>query len=295
MGAVAATTVGGTFFASTFGASTVTCARPRASSHASVSARASSSYHERWRNSTSIRSPRSSSLRPLEVVERRRLANDVRRELEEDPAELPALAQRLERVEELAEDDRPLLARRPVDAPALVDRHALAEVGRHLLELHRVARHEAERLHVHDESVRRPVGPALDHLAVGDAVEGRVDLDRREPLGVVAKALARREPGGYQCVESASSAHEHVPILTVADIASRIERGPRRGALSIGRAREPASDLRPPADEAVAADDAEMHGTGANVAVHPVAPRSRAASVVLDWNHCGDFTIGPSS
>src|SRR4051794_11631314 len=34
-----------------------------------------------------------------------------------------------------------------------------------------------------------------------------------------------------------------------------------------------------------------MHGTGANVAVQPADPRVWAANVVLDWNHCGDFTI----
>ena len=91
--------------------------------------------------------------RPLEVVERRGLPDDVRRQLEEDAAELPGRPQRLERVEELAEDVRAQLARRPVDAAALVDRHALAQVGRQLLELHRMARHQPERLHVHHEPV----------------------------------------------------------------------------------------------------------------------------------------------
>src|SRR5581483_7568449 len=51
--------------------------------------------------------------RPLEVVERRGLPDDVRRHLEQDAAELPRRAQRLERGEEHLEDASPQLARRP--------------------------------------------------------------------------------------------------------------------------------------------------------------------------------------
>ena len=53
-------------------------------------------------------------------------------------------------------------------------------------------RHQAERLDVHDEAVRRPLGPAAHHLLGRDAVVRRVDLDGREALGVVREALPRR-------------------------------------------------------------------------------------------------------
>ena len=133
-------------------------------------------------------------MRPLEVVERRRLPDDVRRELEEDPAQLPASRSGSSASRNSRKTRRAQLARRPVDAAALVDRHPLAQVGRQLLELHRMARHQPERLHVHHESGRRPVGPALHHLLGRHAVVGRVDLDRREALRVVGEALARRQP-----------------------------------------------------------------------------------------------------
>jgi hypothetical protein len=133
--------------------------------------------------------------RPPEVVERRVLVDDVGRQLEEDPAELAGLAQRLERAEELAEDHGSELARRPVDAAALVDGHSLAQLGRQLLEPHRMARHQPERLHVHDEAVGRPVGPALHRRALRQPVVGGIDLDGREALGVPGKPLLRRQLG----------------------------------------------------------------------------------------------------
>ena len=131
--------------------------------------------------------------RPLEVVERRVLVDDVRRQLHEDPAELALAPQRLERLEEEPEDLAAQLARRPVDAAALVHRHLVAELRRDRLELHRMARHEAERLDVHHEVVRRAVGPALHHRLAREPVEGRVHLDGVEVLGVPRKALFCRE------------------------------------------------------------------------------------------------------
>ncbi len=128
-------------------------------------------------------------LRPLEVLEREGLDDDVGRELHQDPAEFPRLAQRLERLVEAAEDLRPKLARRAVDAAALVDGRLVAQVRRELLDLDRVARHHAERLDVHDEAVGRALGPALDQLPVGQAVVGRVRLDHVEAVGVVAQPL----------------------------------------------------------------------------------------------------------
>src|SRR5207248_7466025 len=73
--------------------------------------------------------------RPLEVVERRLLVDDVRRQLEEDPAQLARGAERLERLEEAAEDLAAELARRAVDAAALVHGHLGAQVFRDRLGL----------------------------------------------------------------------------------------------------------------------------------------------------------------
>src|SRR5882672_6141968 len=90
--------------------------------------------------------------RPLEILERAVLEHDVRRELEEDAAELPLAPQRLERLEKAAEHLAAELARRAVDLTALVHRHGVTEIlGQHL-ELHRMSRHQAERLYVHDET-----------------------------------------------------------------------------------------------------------------------------------------------
>src|SRR3954469_14555061 len=91
--------------------------------------------------------------RPLEILERAVLEDDVRRQLEEDASELALAAERLEHLEEAAEHLAAELARRPVDAAALVHRHLVAEVLRNRLDLHRVARHQPERLHVHREIV----------------------------------------------------------------------------------------------------------------------------------------------
>jgi hypothetical protein len=75
-----------------------------------------------------------------------------------------------------------------------------------------MARHQPERLHVHHEVVRRPLGPAPHHLLGGQPVVRRIDLDRVEVLRVVREPFAGRRPFGYQCFESASSAQEHVPM-----------------------------------------------------------------------------------
>ena len=103
---------------------------------------------------------------------------------------MPACAQRLERAQELREDERARRAGGAVDAAALVDRHLVAQLGRQPLERHRVAGHHPEGLDVDDEAGGRAVGPALHRLLGRDAVEGRVDLDRREALRVVGEPLA---------------------------------------------------------------------------------------------------------
>ena len=52
--------------------------------------------------------------------------------------------------------------------------------------------HPLARLGVEDEAVRRPLGPLRRRLGRGQPVEGRVDLDRVEALGVVGEAAGRR-------------------------------------------------------------------------------------------------------
>ena len=109
------------------------------------------------------------------------------------PPSLPVDAQRLERGEEAAEHLAAQLARRPVDAAALVDGHRVAQILRQHLDLHRMARHQAERLDVHREAVGRAVGPALHHRLARQAVVRRVDLDRVEELRVVREPFLRRQ------------------------------------------------------------------------------------------------------
>src|SRR5713101_7717473 len=90
--------------------------------------------------------------RPLEIFERAVLEDDIRGKLKEDAAQLALAAQRLERLEKAAEDLAAELARRAVDPAALVHRHRVTEIlGQHL-ELHRMSRHQSERLDVHDEA-----------------------------------------------------------------------------------------------------------------------------------------------
>jgi hypothetical protein len=61
------------------------------------------------------------------------------------------------------------------------------------------------------EAVRRPIAPALDHLAAGAAVEGAVYLDDRETLGVEREKagglqVGRVEDGGPVLVRPAAGA-----------------------------------------------------------------------------------------
>src|SRR5581483_7435013 len=128
-----------------------------------------------------------------EVLERPLLEDDIRRELEEDAAELSRAAQRLERLEEATEHLAAQLARRAVDAAALVDGHLRAQVLGQDLDLHGMACHQPEGLHVHDEPGRRPLRPALDRRLHRQPVVGRVDLDRVEVLRVPREPFARRQ------------------------------------------------------------------------------------------------------
>ena len=131
--------------------------------------------------------------RPPDVVERALLPDDVRGELEQDPAQLSLRPERAECRQEALEHLAAELAGRPVDAAFLVGRRLVAQVGRQRLELHRMARHQAEGLDVHHEPIGRPLGPALHHRIHGQAVVRRVDLDGVEVLRVV------REPFGGRC------------------------------------------------------------------------------------------------
>ena len=152
--------------------------------------------------------------RPLEVVERRRLRDDVRRQLEEDPAELARLPERLERVEELAEDDRAQLARRPVDAAA-VRRPASRRAGRAAAARAAPDGASSGRTPSRASRTRRASGrpsPAPSPRRARGRRSSRPRPSRSAPR--TRRAAPCRQPGGYQCSTSASSAHEHVPMRT---------------------------------------------------------------------------------
>ena len=208
---VAAATGGRTFEARVRGASTDTYASPCRSRKESVSARSSSSSHERWRNSTSgtsgsssSRTPASSSFAASDFFTRGWYWSRI-------AAELPGQLERLERGPELRE--RALLLR--------------------LL----VARHRLVRLHVEDELGRRALRPARGHVRVGQVVVRRVDLDRVEALGVVARAAPSRveTPRGYQAFSSPSSAKLQVPSRIVAGTCRGLSRLRRDGEAQAGQ------------------------------------------------------------
>ena len=105
--------------------------------------------------------------RPLEVLEREILVDDVRRELHEDPAELAGLPNGIERLAEAPEDLVAPFARGPLDAPTRVGLETIAQVRRDLLELHRMACHRGEGLDVEDEVVGSALGPVRRRLRLG--------------------------------------------------------------------------------------------------------------------------------
>ena len=110
------------------------------------------------------------------------------------PPSLPRSRSGSTRAGEAAEDLGAELARRPIDAPAVVDRHHVPQVLGQRLELDGMAGHQPERLHVHREALGCPLGPVADELRIGQPVVRRVRLDRVEALGVVADPrLARAD------------------------------------------------------------------------------------------------------
>ena len=199
VGLVSAGTVGTRFFAPSIrGASTITFAAPSSSRNRSVSSRWSSSNQRAVPELHEHLVVPELLARPFAGSRATGPCRPRTRKLEEDAAELAAGAQRLERGEEPAEDLAAKLPRRPLDPSALVGRRVVPQVRRQRLELDGMTRHQAERLDVHHEPVRRALRPALDHLFVRQPVIGRVDLDRVEVLGVVRQTVsglrARRIP-----------------------------------------------------------------------------------------------------
>ena len=148
-----------------------------------MSARSSSSSHERCRNSTSGTSGSRRSRTASSSRLRLGRLHEARVVLQEDPAELPGQLERLERRAELGERLVGLLGRL-------------------------VPRHRRVRLDVEDELGRRALRPAPGHRGVGEVVVGRVDLDRVEALRVVARAAPSsvETPRGYQALTRPSSA-----------------------------------------------------------------------------------------
>ena len=215
IGAVAATTVRGTFFASERGASTVTYAMPRSSSQRSTLL--DDALLEPRRVPELDQHPVVAELvgRPLEVVERRRLPDDVRRHLEEDPAELARRAQRLERVEERAEH-RARAARAAAGRRGRGRRPACPRAGRAAPA--RAAPDAASSGRTPSRASRtraacaRP-SPAPSSRRARGSRSSRPRPSRSAPRTRRA-ARAAGSPFGYQCSISASSAHEHVPMRT---------------------------------------------------------------------------------
>src|SRR5437870_1165217 len=73
---------------------------------------------------------------PAQIVERAILVDHVRRELEQDAAQLPRRPQWLERFEETAKHLPAKLPRRPLDPATLICRRVVAEVRRQRFELY---------------------------------------------------------------------------------------------------------------------------------------------------------------
>ena len=105
---------------------------------------------------------------------------------------------------EAAEDLGPELARRPVDPAALVHRHHVAQILGQRLDLDGVPRHQPERLHVHREAGRRPLGPRADERGVREA-GSRSSSPRRRRSGPCSSAAAPR-PSGRRAGTRPSSA-----------------------------------------------------------------------------------------
>ena len=156
-----------------------------------MSARSSSSSHERWRNSTSGCSGASNGAAAAISSFASARLHDPRVVLEQHAAQLPRGLERRERLAELAE-------------------RGLA-VG--LL----VPGHRGARLRVPGEVVRRALGPLRGRLRGGKAVERRVDLDDVEALGVVGEARGRR---GHS---------PRVPVLDEALVGPRARADPDHG------------------------------------------------------------------
>src|SRR5215207_8699231 len=79
---------------------------------------------------------------------------------------------------------------------------------------------ESVKLDVEAEALRCSLRPVLDCRDRGDRVEGRVQLNRLEALGVEGEAVLRRQPLGYQCSTKPGSDQLEVP--TTMDTAQMI-------------------------------------------------------------------------
>ena len=138
-------------------------------------------------------------------------AERVRALVELHPGAVAELDQRHERVEPVAREGELGLRLGRLDEPGVVLEQDAAELARELERLDRRAElgkgavgrlalvegHRRARLDVEGELVRRPLGPAPRHVGVGQRVEGRVDLDDVEALGVVAQARGGRRDAAW--------------------------------------------------------------------------------------------------
>ena len=186
------------------------CRSPR---NLSVRSRFFSLNHEALRNSTAPVRPASRAGRPpLDLVAVLGRGEEPARVLEQDRAELPGLRERLEAVGE----PRPDVVAERVGQVLGVDprlggdlrRQGRPQVLRQPPGLGRLAGHQGVRLDVEDEVGRRPLDPELGRPARGERVVRRVDLDEREPAGVVRQPLLGRV--GAVGVEDAGRGHRRV-------------------------------------------------------------------------------------
>ncbi len=193
------------------GASTQTNATPRSVNHPSVASMRSLDTQARWRSSIATGRERSSETRLSSSSSSYLPGLKAGVICTRNAPSLPASAsgvvsstsRRRQRLLELLGEDH---------AAALVRPDVVAEVGRQRVDRRGVPRQRAVGLDVEDEVIGRGPHPAVDHVAVGDRVEARVELHGLEALGVVRQPVACAGIlGGYHSLTKPGSAQLEVP------------------------------------------------------------------------------------
>ena len=129
--------------------------------------------------------------------------------------------------------------------------------------------------------------PSMHHFEY-QTHENIVDLDRRSARMHTATARAAGATAGTRTSRAPRPAHEHVPILIVADIASRIK-GPS-GPLRTSGSRRSRLTFAEPLTRRITAVRRRGHSTSANVAVPPVDRGSAGRKQHTELDPLSDFT-----